>query len=172
MDLIEAITNRRSIRAFKKEDVSASVIERILECGNMAPSAGNLQPRDFVVVRNSETKANLAEAALGQQFVSEAPVVIVVCANIERTRPYQKRGETLYCIQDTAAAIQNMLLVVHAEGLGACWVGAFNETMVSKILKLPGGVRPVALIPIGTPAEAPPQRARVPVSHLTHNEKW
>jgi len=172
LDLVEGITNRRSIRSFKKEDVPASLIERILECGNMAPSAGNLQPRDFVVVRDSETKRKLAKAALDQEFVSEAPVVVVVCANIERTKPYRERGETLYCIQDTAAAIQNMLLVIHAEGLGACWVGAFHERQVSKILELPSRVRPVALIPIGRPAEAPPERGRIPISHITHMERW
>lgn len=172
MDLIEAIRNRRSVRAFKKGDVPAHVIEKILECGNLAPSAGNLQPRDFVVVRNSRTKDRLAEAAFGQEFVAEAPAVIVVCANMDRSRPYGSRGETLYCIQDATAAIQNMLLAVHAEGLGACWVGAFDESEASRILKLPRTVRPIALIPVGHPDESPSDRGRISISRLTHMEKW
>lgn len=172
MDLTEAIKTRRSVRAFKKEDVPAPVIEKILECGNLAPSAGNLQPRDFVVVRDPKTKKRLAEAAFDQEFVTEAPVVIVVCANTDRSEPYGKRGETLYCIQDATAAIQNMLLAVHAEGLGACWVGAFDESQASRILELPSSVRPIALIPVGRANESPPDRGRIPISRLTHMEKW
>jgi len=172
LDLIEAIKNRRSVRAFKKEDVPAQVIEKILECGNLAPSAGNLQPRDFVVVRNSKKKKRLADAAFGQEFVTEAPVVIVVCANADRSKPYGTRGETLYCIQDATAAIQNMLLAVHAEGLAACWVGAFDEGQASRILELPSSVRPIALIPVGRANESPADRGRIPISHLTHMEKW
>jgi len=172
LDLIEAIKNRRSVRAFNKEDVPTQVIEKILECGNLAPSAGNLQPRDFVVVRNSKTKKRLADAAFDQEFVAEAPVVIVVCANMDRSKPYGRRGETLYSIQDATAAIQNMLLAVHAEGLGACWVGAFDESQASRILELPSNVRPIALIPVGHPDGSPQDRGRMPISRLTHMEKW
>ena len=148
------------------------MIEKILECGNQAPSAGNLQSRDFVVVRNSETKKKLADAALGQKFVADAPVVIVVCANMDRSKPYGKRGESLYCIQDATAAIQNMLVAVHAEGLGACWVGAFDERQASGILELPSNARPIALIPVGHANESPPDGGRIPISRLTHMEKW
>ena len=172
MDLYEAIEDRRSVRAFTREGVSDSTIEKILRYGNLAPTAGNLQSRDFVVVRNQEAKAKLAEAALGQDFVSQAPVVIIVCANAERAKPYQKRGEELYSIQDATAAIQNMLLAVHAEGYGACWVGAFNESHVSKILELPPTVRPLAIIPIGRPAEEPLHKTRMPSSQIVHEEKW
>ena len=88
------------------------MIKEIIELGNLAPSAGNLQPRDFVVVKVQQTKEALARGALDQRFIAEAPVVIVVCANLRRTSPYGMRGRELYCIQDSTAAIENMLLAI------------------------------------------------------------
>jgi nitroreductase len=172
LDLYDVINNRRSVRSFSRENVPEAVLEKILEYANLAPTAGNLQSRDFVVVKEPETKRRLAEAALGQDFIYQAPVVVVVCANMERAKPYQKRGEELYCIQDATAAIQNMLLTVHAEGYGACWVGAFSEKKVSEILGIPEGVRPLAIIPIGRPTDEPLHKTRMPISYMTHKEKW
>lgn len=172
MELIDAIKARRSIRRFKSDEIEDSVIKEIIELGNLAPSAGNLQPRDFVVVREQETKERLAHAALNQNFVAEAPVVIVVCANIRRVSPYGRRGMGLYCIQDSAAAIQNMLLVIVDKGLGCCWVGAFDENAVSNILGLPAHVRPVALLPIGYSEAKVGTVSRIDIEELIHYEKW
>jgi nitroreductase len=172
MELVDAIKSRRSIRAFKREPVPDDVVRELLELGNLAPSAGNLQGRDFVVVRDSNIKLMLCNAALGQRFIADAPVVIVVCANKQRSSPYGARGRDLYCIQDADAAIENILLAVTSKGLGACWVGAFNETQVADILKLPSHIRPIALLPIGYPDESPSRRSRIPLSKLVHHEKW
>ncbi len=133
-----------------------------MECGLKAPSAGNMQPWQFIIVKRPELKANLAEAAHGQKFVQDAPVVIVVLADPGRSAGrYGSRGSDLYCIQDTAAAVQNMLLAVVGFGLGACWVGAFDEQAAGRVLELPGHLRPVAMIPIGYPKERPmPRRPR------------
>ena len=156
MDVFEAIKTRRSIRAFTEEEVSDEEIEKILDAARWAPSAGNIQPWIFVIVRDPKRKRRLSEAALNQLFIEEAPVVIVVCADQERSgRVYGRRGSDLYCIQDTAAAIQNLLLAARALGLGACWVGAFNEDAVRHVLNIPAGVRPVAIIPMGRPAVKP-----------------
>ncbi|MHA1627095.1 MAG: nitroreductase family protein, partial [Candidatus Asgardarchaeia archaeon] len=134
-----------------------------------APSAGNLQSWEFYVLRSRKVKRKIADAALGQRFIEEAPVVIVVCANenVSSLR-YGLRGKELYCIQDTAAATQNILLSAYALGYGSCWVGAFMEDEVSRILKTSPGVRPVAIIPIGKPAEIPrkPPRRRPKVVFL------
>ncbi|MCS7125036.1 MAG: nitroreductase family protein [Candidatus Bathyarchaeota archaeon] len=173
MDVFEAIKGRRSIRAFREADVLSDVIERLIEAASWAPSAGNIQPWEFIIVRNPETKRRLAEAALGQSFVEEAPVVIVVCADEERSaRGYGPRGRTLYCIQDTAAAIQNIHLAAYALGLGTCWVGAFREDEARKILNIPEGIRPIAIIPVGYPAEAPLPRSRRPLKQIVHYEKF
>ncbi|HPP45607.1 MAG TPA: nitroreductase family protein, partial [Methanomassiliicoccaceae archaeon] len=92
------------MRGFTKEDVPAGVIDEALEAANLAPSAGNLQARDFVVVRDGGKKRELAEAAMSQMFVADAPVVVVCCANLERIGRYGPRGRELYCLQDVAAA--------------------------------------------------------------------
>jgi len=173
MNVFEAIKERRSIRSFKEEDVKEEDIEMLIEAARWAPSAGNIQPWEFIIVRRHELKKELAEAAFGQAFVEEAPVVIVVCANENRSfQGYSVRGKTLYCIQDTAAAIQNIHLTAHSLGLGTCWIGAFNEEKVVKILKVPNGVRPVAIVPIGYPAESPAPRNRRPISQIVHDETF
>jgi nitroreductase len=161
-DLFEVIKKRRSERHFKPDPVPDETVMRIMECGLRAPSAGNMQPWQFIIVKNPELKADLAEAAFGQKFVQDAPVVIVVLADPGRSvGRYGKRGTDLYCIQDTAAAVQNMLLAVVAFGLGACWVGAFDEEAASRVLELPGHLRPVAMIPIGyTKERSTPRRPR------------
>ena len=173
MNVFKAIKTRRSIRAFTQEEISDDEIEKILDAARWAPSAGNIQPWIFVVVRNPETKRRLSEAALNQFFINEAPVVIVVCADQERSgMGYGSRGINLYCIQDTAAATQNILLAAHALGLGACWVGAFNEEEVRHILRVPRGVRPVAIVPIGHPAEKPGVVFKRPLSEVVRRETF
>ena len=171
MDVFEAIKKRRSIRAFKNIDVSDEIVEKLIDAARWAPSAGNIQPWEFIVVRNLDAKRRLAEAALSQTFIEEAPVVIVVCADYQRSaRGYGSRGATLYCIQDTAAAIQNIHLAAIALGLGTCWIGAFREEPVKKLLGIPDGVRPVAIIPVGYPAEQPAPRPRRPLNEIIHRE--
>ncbi|MEW5936426.1 MAG: nitroreductase family protein [Candidatus Thermoplasmatota archaeon] len=169
MEVFEAISGRRSIRKFKEVPVGKEVIEQILEAGLAAPSAGNLQARRIHVVISRSVKAALADAALGQGFVAEAPVVLVVCADLERIAPYGERGKSLYCLQDAAAAVQNMLLAAYDKGLGTCWVGAFNEAAVARILSLPERLRPVAIVPMGVPAEQP---RRSPRYSMGSEVKW
>jgi len=173
LDVFEAIKRRRSIRAFTHEDVSKEEVEKLLDAARHAPSAGNIQPWEFIIIRDSKIKQKLSMAALDQAFIEEAPVVIVVCANEMRSgRGYGSRGATLYCLQDTAAAIQNMLLTACALGLGTCWVGAFQEEDVRRILNIPGGVRPIAVIPVGHPAEKPETRFKRALSEVVHYETY
>jgi nitroreductase len=173
MDIVEAIKGRRSIRAFRSMEVSQETIEKIIDAAQWAPSAGNIQSWEFIIVRKPEVKRALAEAALDQTFIEEAPVVIVVCANENRSsQGYGVRGKTLYCIQDTAAAIQNIHLVAYSLGLGTCWIGAFREEEAREILKTPSGVRPVAIVPVGYPDESPPPQSRRPISQIVHYETF
>ncbi|MEM1539732.1 MAG: nitroreductase family protein, partial [Candidatus Bathyarchaeia archaeon] len=111
--------------------------------------------------------------ALGQSFIEETPVVIVACADENRSaQGYGMRGKNLYCIQDTAAAVQNIHLAAYSMGLGTCWVGAFMEDEVKKILKIPEGIRPVAIIPVGYPAEKPSPPPRRPLRQIIHYETF
>ncbi len=163
LDVFEALKQRRSIRDYTTDDVTEEAVLQLVESASLAPSAGNVQPWEFVVVRDSKTKQMLSNAALGQRFIEKAPVVIVVCADLARSlRRYGKRGEQLYCLQDTAAAIENIILAAQALGLATCWVGAFQETEVALAVNAPKHIRPVAIIPVGHPARkqmAPPKRS-------------
>jgi nitroreductase len=173
VDVFEAIKNRRSVRAFTNEPVSDEEVMKIIDAARWAPSAGNIQPWEFVIVRNPEIKHGLSAAALDQTFIEEAPVVIVVCANqLRSSRGYGSRGVNLYCLQDTAAATQNLLSAAYALGLATCWVGAFEEEEARKVLRIPSGVRPVTIIPVGHPAEKPETPDRRPLSEIVHHETF
>lgn len=172
MEVVECLETRTSTRDFKSDPIDESEITEALKIANLAPSAGNLQARDFVVVRNVAMKKALMEAALRQDFVRAAPAVIVCCANLERIGHYGNRGRQLYCIQDSAAAIENMLLFLTSKGIGSVWVGSFDEEKVRELLGLPRHIRPIALVPIGYPAVKGSRRRRLPVEEMTHWEKW
>jgi nitroreductase len=159
MDVFEAIAKRRSIRKYQDKDVDDKLIGVLLWAAAQAPSAGNLQDWRFIVVRDKKTKELLYDAALKQEHVKRAPVLIVVCSDLEvLSLRYGKRGELVYALEDCAAAIENMLLAATALGLGACWIGAFDEEDVKNILRLPDFVRPIAIITIGYPAEEPEKK--------------
>src|SRR3990170_7134283 len=169
MELQEAIKGRRSIRNFKKQNVPEETITQLIEAATYAPSAGNIQPWQFIIVKNPTVKRKLAESALNQNHVKDAPVVIVVCADEKSSSMgYGTRGRTLYCLQDTAAATQNILLAAHSLGLGTCWVGTFNEDEVKETLKAPEGIKPVAMIPLGYPNKVTRQRGRRLLNQIVH----
>jgi len=173
MDTLQAISSRRSIRKFKDAPVEWYLIGKVLWAGTHAPTAGNLQDFRFMVVTNPDLKKGLAEAALEQHWISQAPLIIVVFAEFIKTkRFYGVRGERLYTIQDCAAAIQNMLLAAHDLGLGTCWVGAFDEDKVNAVLGIPDYARPQALIPIGWPDEAPPEPAKYKMENFIFLNRW
>jgi len=161
MNLLEVIKNQRSIRKFQKKEITKEIIDELIEALIWAPSAGNLQSRKFYFVFNQEIKEKLVGAAFGQDSISKAPLVIVACLDENISHHYGERGKNLYGICDVAVAVQNLMLLAAEKGLGTCWVGAFDEKEVSKILNLPGNLRPIAIIPVGYPAEKPSPPPRV-----------
>jgi len=173
MKILEIIKTRRSTRRFREEDVSEEDLMKILEAAIWAPSAGNRQPWEFIIVKDKHLKEKIAEAAYNQKWMTTAPVIIVICADEMRSASrYGERGRSLYCIQDTAAATQNILLAAHALNYGTCWVGAFDENRVKEILGIPRNVRPVALIPIGRADEHPKPPSRIPLERLIHRDGY
>ncbi len=168
-DVFACIRERRSIRKFNPEGITRAEIIRLLEAACLAPSAANLQPWFFFVVENKEVKEKLKEDARGQNSLAEAPVVIVVCVEEARVRErFGSRGVELFMLQDTAAAVQNLLLAATALGFGSCWVGAFNEEKVASLLGIDvKEKRPVAIIPLGYPVSSPKEApARRPVADV------
>ncbi|MBS3973631.1 MAG: nitroreductase family protein [Actinobacteria bacterium] len=168
MEFTDVLAKRRSVRHFKtKVAVSDDDVQALLAAAITAPSAGNIQPWRFTVVRSAAAKERLIEA-LRQRWVAPAPVIIVVSVD---PRPcaarYGGRGEMLYAIQDTAAAIQNILLAAVDRGLSSCWIGAFDEGAIRDALDITAPITPVAILPIGYSAESSARPARRPVDELT-----
>ncbi len=171
MDIYTAIATRKSVRAFEERDVPEETLTRMLEATRLAPSASNRQEWRFVVVRDPHTRRRLAEAAAGQRFVGQAPVVIACCA--------QTDGHLMPCGLpcfpiDVAIAVDHLTLCAAAEGLGTCWIGAFDEARVKEILGIPQeGVRVVALLPLGYPQNpAPVAKSRLGLDQIVKRERW
>ncbi len=171
MDTYTAIATRKSVRAFEERDVPEETLTRMLEATRLAPSASNRQEWRFVVVRDPHTRRRLAEAAAGQRFVGQAPVVIACCA--------QTDGHLMPCGLpcfpiDVAIAVDHLTLCAAAEGLGTCWIGAFDEARVKEILGIPQeGVRVVALLPLGYPQNpAPVAKSRLGLGQIVKRERW
>ncbi len=171
MELSEAIRSRRSIRSYHAKPIEGGKIERILEAARWAPSAGNLQSVEYIVVKNPETRELLSKAALGQEQITEAPVSIVVCCNFSKISHYGQRGRDLYSLQESGACIENLMLAAHALGLGTCWIGAFDENKVRESLKIRDETRPVAIITLGYPAEKP-RSSRKDAGHSVFREGY
>lgn len=161
MDVLTAIKNRRSIRRFLDKEIPKDVVEALKDALIWAPSAGNLQSRRFYFVFNNDTKKRIVDAALHQTFIAQAPLVVVACVDSLIGRHYGKRGEELYCLQDAACSIENMMLTAHSLGLGSVWVGAFHEDGIAKVLDMSSHLRPVAIVPVGYPAHSPSPPKRV-----------
>lgn len=168
MEFSEVLDKRRSVRHFNtKLAVTDEDINVLLQAATTAPTAGNIQPWRFYVVRTLEARERLADA-LSQRWATGAPVVIVVCVD---PRPcaarYGDRGEYLYSIQDTAAAVENILLTAVDRGLAACWIGAFDDRAVGEAIGVARPITPVAVIPVGHSAESSAKPARRPLDELT-----
>lgn len=168
MENIDFILKRRSCRDFSGEPLRKGDLEILIEALRRAPSAGNVQPWFFYVVKNETIKKGLAQAAYGQYFLAKAPIVFVICAisRISATS-YGERGRTLYCIQDTAAAAENLLIATTALGYGSCWVGAFDEDRAKKALNIPEHLRPVAIVPVGPGSIPQDDQTRRQISEIS-----
>ena len=167
--LMKIIKERRSIRKFSDEDIPDNMVQTFLEAAIWAPSAANLQAWEFIIIRDQDIKKQLSKAAINQRHVKKCAVLIAVCANQERSATiFKKRGIDLFSYQDSASAIQNLLLTIHANGYGAVWVGAFDDKKIAEILKTPEGVRTIALIPIGRPINQPKPPRRYKLKKVTH----
>jgi nitroreductase len=167
MAFLELAESRRCCRSFTDKPVSNDDINKLMYAAHRAPSAGNLQPWHFYIINDKDIKDKMLNHVYRSAWINKAPVLIVVCTDesISEKR-YGNRGKSLYCIQDTAAAIQNLLLCADDLGLSAFWVGDFNEEACSDVLKLPANHRPIALIPVGYSNNKLPITNRKPLSEI------
>ena len=169
METMEAILTRRSIRRYTGESVPEPVIEEILRAAMQAPSAGNEQPWQFVVITDRATLREVPRFHPHAKMVPGAPVAVLVCGDLHLEK------HAGFWVQDCSAATQNILLAAHAKGLGAVWLGIFpREDRIAsfrKLLGLPAHVVPLALVPIGFPEARQPEEERFDQSRI-HRDRW
>lgn len=169
MDVMTAIKKRRSIRKFESKPIEENKLREILEAGRLSPSASNKQDWKFIVAREKDVINKLAEAANNQTFIASASVVIVACS----TNPTRKMSGGQFAGPiDISIAVTHMILKSVEEGLGSCWIGAYNESKVKDILNIPKDVSVVALLPLGYPASTPPTTPRKDFKEVFIFEKW
>lgn len=170
MELFDLIKKRQSIRVFQEKPVEEEKVKKILEAANSAPSAGNLQAYEIVVVRDKKIKEKLCQVALGQDPILFAPVVFVFFTSPARSGlKYGERGEKLYSLQDATIAAAYAQLAAVDLGLGCVWIGAFEDEKVKEVLGAPKELIPVAILPVGYPAEKPEKTERRALEDLV---KW
>lgn len=170
MTVQEAITTRKSVRSFSDRAVEREKLDQVLEAARMAPSARNLQEWRILVVRDAAAREALVEAAGGQGFVGQAPVILVCCA--ETNHHLMHCGLKSYPI-DVAIAIDHMTLVATELGLGTCWIGKFDPEAVRTVCGIPEEIEVVQLLPLGYPADpAPVSKSRKALDEIVHWERW
>ncbi|MGA2675374.1 MAG: nitroreductase family protein [Methanobacterium sp.] len=157
MEVFNAITKRRSIRKYKDIEIEEEKIKKILESARLSPSAANRQQWKFIIIKDKVTREDLVDAANGQKFVGEAPVLIVACST--ESESIMPCGQYAYTV-DLSIALSFIILEATELELGTCWLGAFNETMVKKILNIPDEIRVVGIVTLGYANENPAPRPR------------
>jgi nitroreductase len=171
MELDDCIKKRHSVRTFKAKKPDYGKIFEAIECAIKAPTAGNIPTMKFILVSKKETIQELADAAT-QDFVSAVHYVVVVCSdNSNCIRSYGDRGE-IYSLQQAGSAIQNFLLKIADLGLATCWVGAFSDKTVKRVLKIPNHVRVDGLFPIGYEMGKETQRKKPSLDSSIYFDMW
>jgi nitroreductase len=169
MDVFTAISQRSSVRSYKATPVEEDKLKKILEAARLSPSSSNRQEWKFIVVKNKETRKRLANAAFGQSFIGEAPVVVVACGT--ESKSIMACGQPAHTV-DVSIACAYMILQAYELGLGTCWIGAFNADETKKILDIPEHVRVVAMTPLGYPNQPPSQKSRKSLNQIVCFDKY
>jgi len=168
MNVFEAIKNRYSCRSYKTEPVPEEKLKKVLEAARLAPSAHNEQEWKFVVVKNLEKRREVSEVA-GQRFIAEAPVIIAAVATDHEH--IMSSGVPAYAV-DLAIAVEHMDLQAVEEELGTCWIGAFGQEEVKKVLNIPDEYKVVALMPLGFPADKPKEKIRKKLDEIVSEDTF
>ena len=168
MSLMELIKGRRSIRAYDSKPVEKEKIVAVLEAARLAPSARNRQKWRFIVVTDPALREKMLDACNNQQFMKQAPAIIVACGTEPLFMSCEQPADTI----DVSIAFSFIILKAYEEGLGTCWLGNFNKDKVKAVLGIPDDVSVVAVTPLGYPSENPAARARVPLGEIVSWDKY
>jgi nitroreductase len=180
MEFIDVIKTRRSVRKFKDQEIEPEKLERMLECARWSPSWANKQCWHFVAVSDREMIKKVSQTSMINKWLKTAPAIIVACADPKASG---ERNGIDYFTVDTAIAMEHLVLAAADQGLGTCWIGAFNEDKLKEILGIPENIRLVALTPVGYPMDNPGlgeivtrsiigSKKRKPLDEFVHHDGW
>lgn len=171
MELDDCIKTRRSIRRFLDKAVLNSLVAQIINAGIWAPSAGNIQDKEFIIVRSKKKKKEIIDACHNQYWIDTADLILVLYADPKKTEVYYGPRASEYACLSAGCCAENMMLKAHDLGLSSCFVGLFDEVMIKRALSIPEASKVYAVIPIGYPAEKPPAPRRSEIQNVTYFEK-
>ena len=173
MDALKALASRRSVRAFTDDPVDFDKLGRILEAAQNAPTAGNVQPWRIILVTDEKMREQIAiDACKRQTWISTAPVLFVVTIDAEASQRMFPEHGLKYARQDACAAITNILTAAHAQGLGGCWIGAFDAHVVARLLDVPDAAEIIGIVPVGHPEDTPATPPKFGIENIIFIEKW
>jgi nitroreductase len=169
MDFQELISKRYSVRAYKSDPVPEDKLQQVLDAARLAPTAHNYQPFQLIVLRTAGRAAEL-KRIYERDWLSQAPVIVVVCAVYEGA--WLRMDNKNYAEVDATIAMDHLIMAATDLGLGTCWIAAFNPQELRALLKLPAGVEPIALTPIGYAANQLKEKKRKPLPELVRYDHW
>ena len=169
MDFLALAKQRYSVRAYNDQAVEEEKLLAVLEAARLAPTAKNLQPFEFIVIRCAGREAELGRIYKGA-FFTQAPLLIAIVE--KREDGWKRMDGQSYAQVDCAIAMDHLILAATSLGLGTCWVAAFDPEAAREVLGLPSGVEPLAFTPLGYSADLPREKRRKPLSELLRRERW
>jgi nitroreductase len=176
MSVLDLIKTRRSVRKYRPDPIPPHIMERLIESMRLAPSACNYQPWRFILVLSADQRKQVAAASQRQMWMAGAPLIILACGIPGEA--YKFMGGYGNSVEiDVTIALDHLTLAAAEEGMGTCWIGAFDEAELKKILNIPGHVKIVALTPVGYPSDPralkePARKRRKEYSEIFAEEKW
>lgn len=173
MDFAEVVRTRRSVRSYRSDPVPEDALDRVLSAAQSAPSANNVQPWRYIVVKDEAMRQKIADVALSQTFIAEAPVVVVCCGKNYHDR-YSWIADNMFLV-DSTISFDHLTLAARNEGLGTCWIGAFDHPQLKELLDVPAGYDILVLTPLGYPksdSAFKPVKNRKPLSEIIFHEKF
>jgi nitroreductase len=169
MDFQELISKRYSVRAYKSDPVAEETLQKVLDAARLAPTAHNFQPFQLIVL-NTAGRAEELKRVYQRDWLSQAPVIVVVCAVYEEA--WLRMDKKNYAEVDATIAMDHLILAATDLGLGTCWIAAFDPQELRALLKLPASVEPIALTPLGYAANEPRHQKRKTLPELVRYERW
>lgn len=170
MQFTELIRRRYSVRSYHGTPIPGEVLERVLDAFVIAPTAANRQPFGLIVIDTQGREQELRRVYDAEWFANEPPVIVCACSIPQVA--WRRRDGKDYADVDVAIAMDHLILAATDEGLGTCWIGAFDPVAARDVFGLPDGVEPIAMTPLGYPADTAPAKLRKPKEELIHRGRW